>query len=780
MRRFVGFAAAVTFLSVSVGRGQHLEANIFVPDSFGGLREPRLVTHNPVTGQVFVSGRGGNIVVLDAATGRRAGAVWADTCLTMLCDTIRNMLYAAAYEGEKIYAVDGSTRRVVAEMEVGHGPARLCINRAESKLYCVNQGSFYEEDSTLTVMDLSTNAVVANVVVGSVPADVCWSPAVNKVYCSAAGDSSIRVLDGATDSIVGTIELGRSAARLFCVPGGERVYAMGSGGIDVVDVRGDTVIGHIGTADALEYCLAPGAGKLYVGGHDRVDAIDISTDSVVRRFGNLRSVLHLCHHPGRNRVYAAQTYWHRGIAVIDAVADSIVDTIPVTLSDETGSLCCDAPSDRIYLTGAGASVVGVIDCGADTLLSWISTLTSLKALTCVGRTDRLYCSEGVSRRVFVFDGSDYHKIAEIGFPGEVSRLCHDPARGRLLASQYDRTSVAFIDESGDSVSGWLELDLPVHDLQLDTVNRLLYAWEFTPDDVMAIVDADRDSVIAQFEVCDALWEALPVPQQNKLFVMSDRSVLVVSGELLRLTTRIPLGGYVHDICANMPGTRVYAAVRDDSVVAVIDAEHNQLLRLAHIGAEPGYVCHDPVADRVFCSCRESEEVVVLDATTDSVVAHVPVGSYPGGMVCCPGIRQVYCIDRTDRTATAIDADDFRVLAVVRLSSTPRDLACSADESRVYVRTDLGISVISTATGVSEPAVDGSKSQLVGTSLVRGRLMLRGSKPAILFDITGSRVMSLRPGENDIRGVVPGVYFLREDSRIQGPTGSSVRKVVIPR
>jgi hypothetical protein len=71
-------------------------------------------------------------------------------------------------------------------------------------------------------------------------------------------------------------------------------------------------------------------------------------------------------------------------------------------------------------------------------------------------------------------------------------------------------------------------------------------------------------------------------------------------------------------------------------------------------------------------------------------------------------------------------------------------------------------------------------------------MLSGKQLADLLDITGRKVMDLAPGENDIRHLAPGVYFVREEGpRIepsdgtcedaeQGSEGPSVRKVVIQR
>jgi len=70
------------------------------------------------------------------------------------------------------------------------------------------------------------------------------------------------------------------------------------------------------------------------------------------------------------------------------------------------------------------------------------------------------------------------------------------------------------------------------------------------------------------------------------------------------------------------------------------------------------------------------------------------------------------------------------------------------------------------------------------AVVRAVLFLPGRSspglpPSSLHDITGRRVMDLLPGENDIRHLSPGVYFLRPASCVRR-RASSVRKVVVQR
>jgi sugar (pentulose or hexulose) kinase len=82
-------------------------------------------------------------------------------------------------------------------------------------------------------------------------------------------------------------------------------------------------------------------------------------------------------------------------------------------------------------------------------------------------------------------------------------------------------------------------------------------------------------------------------------------------------------------------------------------------------------------------------------------------------------------------------------------------------------------------GVQETTNDERGTMKVGPTVVRGVLLLPGSQSAsssCLMDISGRKVMDLRPGANGVRALAPGVYFVRE-AQAQAQA-QAVRKVVI--
>jgi hypothetical protein len=88
-------------------------------------------------------------------------------------------------------------------------------------------------------------------------------------------------------------------------------------------------------------------------------------------------------------------------------------------------------------------------------------------------------------------------------------------------------------------------------------------------------------------------------------------------------------------------------------------------------------------------------------------------------------------------------------------------------------------------GLAEVAPNGEVPTRNSATVVHSVLFLPGassSKPQAaswLLDISGRKVLELRPGPNDVSGFSPGVYFVREPSAASGkPSAVSVRKVVL--
>lgn len=85
-----------------------------------------------------------------------------------------------------------------------------------------------------------------------------------------------------------------------------------------------------------------------------------------------------------------------------------------------------------------------------------------------------------------------------------------------------------------------------------------------------------------------------------------------------------------------------------------------------------------------------------------------------------------------------------------------------------------------AGGVAETPNTERRTPNTGPSVVRGVLRLaRDTSSSWLLDAAGRIVIMLRPGENDVSHLAPGVYFVRTD-RAGEESGGCVVRVVIPK
>jgi hypothetical protein len=117
------------------------------------------------------------------------------------------------------------------------------------------------------------------------------------------------------------------------------------------------------------------------------------------------------------------------------------------------------------------------------------------------------------------------------------------------------------------------------------------------------------------------------------------------------------------------------------------------------------------------------------------------------------------------------------------------------QGAVYVggRTDndtTGIDYLTLAYGAAGAVAEGPRDEPRATSgptVVRGVLTLgkrgqstTGQSLVFLVDAAGRKVMELEPGENDVRGLAPGVYFVCPASGAGPETSSVVARVVVTR
>jgi YVTN family beta-propeller protein len=172
---------------------------------------------------------------------------------------------------------------------------------------------------------------------------------------------------------------------------------------------------------------------------------------------------------------------------------------------------------------------------------------------------------------------------------------------------------------------------------------------------------------------------------------------------------------------------------------VIDGAADSVITAVPAGAA-FYVHYNTLNNKVYCAVSTGDDVAVIDGATDSLLRTISVGDHPWDMVHNPQQNRMYVVNYLDSSVSVL-----------------RD----------------------SMTGIEENTRPPSARHELEPTIVRGVLRLPASPFTIhssLFDMTGRQVMDLGPGQNDIRHLSPGVYFVSESHGERLPAG--VRRVVV--
>ncbi len=122
------------------------------------------------------------------------------------------------------------------------------------------------------------------------------------------------------------------------------------------------------------------------------------------------------------------------------------------------------------------------------------------------------------------------------------------------------------------------------------------------------------------------------------------------------------------------------------------------------------------------------------------------------------------------------------LAGYYLFGSPNSVALSG--GYVYVAGYAGLYILQFyGEAVEEAPIDDARQAHAIATIVRGTLALPTGRspmaePMSLLDASGRQVLELHPGANDVSGLRPGVYFVREESQASSHKLQAARKIIL--
>ncbi len=766
-------------LGVSIGWSQPVPDTILLPDSLGPLRPPYHLAFGSSTDNIYVASESSDILVVDGNTFQRIKRINTGTPVggTVLVSQ-HNRLYCSYPQQGRIGVIDCATNTIVGSVRVGTRPTLLCYNPSLDRLYCGDT-----VDGTVSVIDCATDEVLKVIPVGAGPTVLGYEPTTDKLYAGTrdallaiscqgdsvvatipsirgasglcvnkqrqkmyvvASDSSwrVRVVSSVTDSVIASMPASLNVfPRLVCNEATDRLYAAVENGEDIYefDCAGDTFTDYyyLGdhfvarglVADSVHnrlYYLCEEAGSWLV----TVDCADMQFVSVVR-VNDYAAVLEA--DPARYRVMYAGGQWESVLTVFDYKGDSLYARGGTSLCGWQGKLWRNTTEDKLYFRwGRSLGGIGVIDEQA-------KRVSKLLFLPQAYEDTLVYCRTGdkvyflATTGLGVLDGASDSllKVKVLGNGYIIPCYCPDDNKIYYCTSDGARVYMAAIDCGTDSVVWEKDVYGSVGMQYLG--NHRLLCWESRR---LYLLDTRSDSVLVDTAVEGNLYTFAHTGDGKKVYIVRGGARMeVLAGSSLSLLATVDWDYWTTDganpflMCSDSTG-KLYWFIRNradqlpDSVLA-IDTRNDTVVARHGVGLTQRQGCFDYSGRYIFNPNPDDNDLIMYDTQADTaaeIYENLPV---PWSVTPNPELRRIY-------------------------------VGCP-DVILVYPDVPPGV----------EEAVSGEHEVMsAGASVVRKVLLFElasghgRTATGELLDVSGRRVKELRLGENDVRAIPPGVYFVR--------------------
>jgi YVTN family beta-propeller protein len=771
---------------VSLAPGQWVETTIYLPDSLSGLDSICAVQFHSPNHTVYVGGND-KLVAVDAGTHRKLARITSPGPLDLMCSsTASNKLYCASLYQDSVWVMDCATNHFGTTVALDGRVREMCYAAASNKVYVA-----CPPDSLVDVIDCETDSVVAKIELPSWPSALCYNPELNRIYVAKSTSDEVAVIDCDADTVISTIWVHGVYPTDICYDSATNcVYTANhtSGTVSVIDCAGDSLV-RIAPAGAKPDRMVVGPeGKVYIGGY---------TDSVVtviepqgtRTIPVGRYLSSMSFDPVNNKVYCAMS--DSEVVVVDAIGDTVVAR--VSAGEDLRFICYDPVDTNTWAASRRGATVGVIDGASDRLIDMLWFGIFAPGTLCYSPvSDRLYCLTQYNQTnnlLIIIDGDSNRLLKVLPAGNSADSMVWNPANNKVYFSNSADNTVSIVDCASDSITATVETGEWPSAMCCSDDGKV---YVTTNDEGVAVIDPSGDSIRA----------VVPTPYDpttlcydrtdNKVYAgLGGRGqvyVIDVGGDSVVAAVSVVQSS--RQVCWNQNHNKVYVCAPGDRSVAVIDCTGDTVQKSIDIGAGPWIAYSDSACDKVYVVA--GEVLYAINAAADTLAGSLFVWNL-GGILDngLPGLNnRLYCTNNSypDPGLNVISGAADSILRFVPFGTAPTALAWNPVHSWVYVSNPGGssITVVSdTMLCVEENEPQASSHKLQAT-VVRGVLFLHGDRRpgtgdrAAFLDISGRKVMDLKPGANDVSALAPGVYFVRSEPSAVGCQPSAVNKVVVTR
>ncbi len=405
----------------------------------------------------------------------------------------------------------------------------------------------------------------------------------------------------------------------------------------------------------------------------------------------------------------------------------------------------------------------------------------------------IYCGDNGNSSLLVIDGDADSVVKEIAVPVGINSLAYDPNTGHLYASSAGgNTPLSVIDCATDSVIKTLAIGPFSQSACYNSHDGKVY-FESCGNCTVYVVDCATDSIIARPRLASAAYRICYEPLHNKVYCAccwDPPSLTVIDGAADTVIKRLTGLGTPNAVCFNPDDGLVYVSGGSSNSIILIDGANDSVVANIAVGGWTRDICVNPLENKAYAIIdiyQDSGRVAVVDIAGRRLIKTLPLGMSPTRCIYNPQDNKVFCTNGgytdTDSTVSVIDGRSDSLLMTVVTGRSPFAMVHNPLRNRVYVANKRSASITvlcdSITVGVVERPRPQGPDREPGSTVVRGVLRLAKSTSSspgtsCLLDICGQKVMELRAGDNDVRSLASGLYFVHV-------TGSShAAKVVVQR
>jgi YVTN family beta-propeller protein len=482
-------------------------------------------------------------------------------------------------------------------------------------------------------------------------------------------------------------------------------------------------------------------GVLYAGGNetDSILVFDEVLNRPVARFGIPGPVKALHYSPPLNRLYCAGTDGH--IYVVDCVTQSLIAEVPgagrlysitwdsldnklyfgadssTLLAFDCGrnevvghirgvsarwpdELCYVPSTSQVYVTGAGDSLVAVVDCASDSVTAWLRVGSYPLEVTYCAGVDRVCLVSSLDQdSLIVIDPSSGGIVSKRVLQDGSEIAGFNPTSGHLYL--FDEYGDGFLvtDLNGDSLVRHVPFGDSVGSIGVAVYSardNLLYVSTNCTDDwgcdnMAGVVDGATDSVLTLIPSPDYADVVVAGSLPGAFYFVCDEDLLLG----FNVTRRALHACVVRDFditgsAASCATGKVYctglAGYMEWSILYVVDTAGGRVIAGPVDGGRsyPSKVlAASEDGSRIYLIGWSQDEVFVVDGTADTLLGRVATNRLITALAFGARYSKLYAAGYYSGVVSVIDVTGDSVLAEVSVDGLTEDLCIAGYGTKVY-------------------------------------------------------------------------------------------------